>query len=133
MTRATAPSHKLPLQVPCYELLGMKELYIDFAGTKKESHPTCKAFNELTAGNCLTIGRDKDSLHLLNHVGIPVARLAKSAQARWQDRTDAIREIKVIALARRYKTDVKYSEFHEKFRKDSWEVPVVELRYLREE
>jgi ATP-dependent DNA helicase RecQ len=111
----------------------MKELYIDFAGTKKEGHPTNKALKELTTGNYLTIGRDKDSLHLLNHAGVPVARLAKSAQTRWQDRTCFITEIKVIALARRYKSDIKEQELQERCRDDSWEVPVVELRYLKEE
>ncbi len=133
MTRVTAPSHKLPLQISGYELLGMKEIFIDFAGTKQEGHPTSKALKELTTGNLLTIGRNKDSLQLLTHAGVPVARLAKSTQTRWQDRIDTIREIRVIALARRYKTDINNQEFQEKCRNDSWEVPVVELRYLRKE
>ncbi len=133
MTRATAPSRKLPLQVPCYELLGMRELFIDFAGTKKEDHPISKALNELTTGSCLTIGRDKNFIQLLNHVGVPVARLAKSAQTRWQDRTDDIRDIRVVALAKRYRSDIIDQEFQEKCHCDSWEVPIIELRSFREE
>jgi ATP-dependent DNA helicase RecQ len=132
-TRELAPSHKIPEQIPCYELLGMKELFINFAVTKEESHPTSKALQELTTGDYLTIGLDKNSLQLLNHTGVPVARLAKSAQTRWQDRTAAIMEIRVIALAGRYKTDIKDQKLQEKCRNDSWEVPVVELHYLREE
>jgi ATP-dependent DNA helicase RecQ len=61
-----------------------------------------------------------------------VARLAKSAQARWQDRLDVISEIKVIALAKRYRSDIKDQEFQGKCHGESWEVPVVELRYMME-
>jgi len=133
ITRTAAPSQRLDRPIPGYELLGMKELFIDFAGTKKEGHPTNTALKELTIGSRLTLVRDKDSLHLLNHAGVSVARLAKSAQASWQDRLDVISEIKVIALARRNRSDIKDQEFQGKCHGESWEVPIVELRYMREE
>ncbi|MCF6187667.1 MAG: UvrD-helicase domain-containing protein, partial [Desulfobulbaceae bacterium] len=133
MNREVTPSHTLPQLVPHYELLGMKELFIDFAGMKKESHPTSRAIRALTAGSRLTISRDNSFLHLLNHGGTPVARLSKTAQARWQDRIESIKEITVIALARRCRTDILDQDFQKRCQCESWEVPVVELRYLQEE
>jgi ATP-dependent DNA helicase RecQ len=133
ISRETIPSHKQPQLVSHYELLGMKDLYIDFAGMKKESHPTSRAIKELTTGSHLTISRKNSSLYLLNHEGIPVARLSKTARTRWQDRMESIKEIKVIAIASRYKTDIKDQEFQVRCQSDNWEVPVVELHYLQKE
>ena len=87
----------------------------------------------MTTGSRLIISRENSSLHLLNHDGIPVARLSKTARTRWQDRLDTIKEIPVIALARRYKTDIKEQGFQARCRREDWEVPVVELRYLEKE
>ena len=130
LTREVTPSCKLPQQAPRYELLAMKDLFIDFAGMKKENHPTSRAIEKLATGSRLKIGRENSFLHLLNQEGIPVARLSKTAQARWQDRIDTIKEITVIALVRRCRTDIKDQEFQARCQRDSWEVPVVELRYL---
>lgn len=130
VSREVTPSHKIPQLVPHYELLGMKELFIDFSGVKNQSHPTCRAIKELTTGDQLTASHENNALHLLNHAGIPVAQLSKKAQARWQHRINAVKEIKVIALARRYKTDIKDQEFQNRCQSDSWEVPIVELSYL---
>ncbi len=122
--------HKIPLLVPHYELLGMKDLFIDFAGFKKEAHPTCRAIKKLKMGDHLTASQENNSLYLLNHAGIPVACLSKQAQERWQKRIGAVREIKVIALARRYKIDIKDQEYQERCQNDNWEVPIVELSYM---
>jgi ATP-dependent DNA helicase RecQ len=130
MDRKVAPSRKPPKHILRYELLGMKDLYIDFAAMKKENHPTCKAIKELTTGSRLTIRERNGSLDLVNHEQIPVARLSKSARARWRDCLETIRDITVIALARRCRTDIKDQEFQARCRSESWEVPVVELRYL---
>lgn len=132
ITRRISPVHRQHSKVPRYELLGMKDLFIDFAATNKENHPGNMAIRELTTGSRLTISRIKKALYLLNHDGIAVARLSRAAQERWQSRIDTIREITVIALACRYKTDIKDQDFQLRCRNDSWEVPVVELRYLEE-
>jgi len=130
MDRKVAPARKPPGHILRYELLGMKDLYIDFAGMKKENHPTCRAITELTTGSRLTMKERNGSLDLLNHKQIPVARLSKTARERWRDRLENIRDITVIALARRCRTDIKDQEFQARCRSESWEVTVVELRYL---
>ncbi len=133
ITRQFSPVHKQHRQVPCYELLGMKDLFIDFAGKNQDSHPINSAIRELTTGSRLTINGKNNGLYLFNNAGITVARLSKTAQERWQSREDTIKDITVIALACRYKTDIKDLEYQKRCRSDSWEVPVVELRYLEED
>jgi ATP-dependent DNA helicase RecQ len=130
ISRKAVPFHKVPQLLPHYELLGMKDLFIDFSGFKKENHPTCRAIKELAMGDHLTASLENNSMHLLNHAGIPVACLSKKAQKRWQNRIDVVQEIKVIALARRYKTDIKDQEYQKRCQSDNWEVPIVELSYV---
>ncbi|MBU0944463.1 MAG: RecQ family ATP-dependent DNA helicase [Proteobacteria bacterium] len=130
VSRKMTPLQKVPQLLPHYALLGMKELFIDFAGVKGESHPTYQAIKELTTGDQLTANQENNSLQLLNHAGTPVACLSKNAQSKWQHRLNTIKEIKVIALARRYRGDIKDKEFQQRCQSDSWEVPIVELSYL---
>jgi ATP-dependent DNA helicase RecQ len=130
ISRKIIPSHNLPQLVPHYELLGMKELFIDFAGGKNENHPTCRAINELITGDHLTANQENNALYLLNHAGVPVAQLSKKAYARWKQRINMVKEIKVIALTRRYKIDIKDKEYQDRCQNDTWEVPIVELSFL---
>ncbi len=127
LSRKITPSHRVPQLLARYEFLGMKELFIDFAGVKKEDHPICRAIRELQAGEQLTASQGNTFLYLHNHAGIPVARLSKKAQTIWQNRINTIKEIKVIALVRRYKEDIKDQEFMNRCQCDTWEVPIVEL------
>lgn len=133
ISREIAPVRKSPQLTPHYALLGMKELFIDFAGIKKENHPTCIAIQELTTGDHLTIKQQDNSLYLHNDAGVSVACLSKNGQARWQHHLDTIQRIEVIALARRYKTDINDNDFQKRCRRESWEVPIVELSCLKKE
>jgi ATP-dependent DNA helicase RecQ len=127
--RKAIPFHKTPKLIPRYELLGMKDLFIDFAGFKQDNHPTCKAIKELKMGNCLTLSEDNTSLYLLNDADVPVARLSKKAQKKWKPHLAGIKKITVIALARRYKADIRDPKYQKRCWHDSWEVPIVELTF----
>ena len=66
-------------------------------------------------------------LDLVNNDGISIARLSKKAQAEWADRLNTIKEIRIIALVRRYKDDVADKAFQQNCIGDRWEVPIVEV------
>ncbi len=131
LRKSVIPSQKQLRPVSHYELLGMKDLFIDFAAMRKEDHPTNRALAGLSTGSCLRLSRENNSLLLVDHDGIPVARLSKAARERWQDHMDSIRELTVLALARRHKTDITDQEYQARCQCDSWEVPVVELRFVQ--
>lgn len=65
------------------------------------------------------------SVLFVNDENIAVGRLSKTAQAAWRERLDQIREIRVLALARRYKRDIDDTVFKDKCFGETWEVVVV--------
>ncbi len=129
VTRNISPSECRKAPRKHYRFLGMKDLYLDFAGLKKANHPVRRALRKLQTGNCLQAVIKKDNIELLNAKGIPVARLSRSSRRSWIDRLGMIEEIKVIALVRRSREDVGDQEFGSRCHGESWEVPIVEISW----
>lgn len=110
-----------------YTLLGLKDLFIDFAGIKSEHHPTRKALATLHAGSPLTFQVENDQVELVNSDRVPVACLSKAARSQWSGSLETAQEIKVVAMARRYIDDISDTAFRKRCHGESWEVPIVEL------
>ena len=112
-----------------YRILGMKDLFLDFAGMKTEKHISRKNLQELYTGDRLLVQIRNDSIELVNKNGISVGRLSHAARAEWLDYLDLIQDVRVVALVRRYKRDIKDTVFRDRCHGESWEVPIVELVY----
>ncbi len=110
-----------------YQLLGMKDLFLDFAGLQKENHPVRSALREINSGDCLETKIKNDRVELLDQNGVPVARLSKGACVNWINRLDLIYEVRVIAVVHRYKADINDNDFAARCHGDSWEVPIVDF------
>jgi ATP-dependent DNA helicase RecQ len=110
-----------------YTFLGMEDLYLDFAGRKNIQHPTRKALQKLQAGDRLRLERRNDHIELINPEGVSVARLSKTARNKWEGKAGSIREVRVVAMVRRYKEDINDKSFSTSCHGDIWEVPVVDL------
>lgn len=124
----------LPRQTECivpysYELLGMKDMFLDYGGVRPENHHVRMALAELAAGDMLTAKLCNDSVQLFNDAGVAVARLSKSAGLKWRDRLAEIKEIRVVAMVRRYKKDIQDQDYSNRCYGESWEVPVVEMKF----
>ena len=130
LNREVRPTRKVPQMIPHYELLGMKELYIDFAGIQKAENAICGAISELAVGDQLYIKKENQHIYLVNYKGVSVARLSSKACSQWKDRLGEVKEIKVVAIAKRFKTDIADVEFQKKYRQESWEVPIAEIKWL---
>ena len=107
----------------------MEDLFIDFAGFQKEKHPSRKAISELNAGDSVTLEIRNDKIELVDDKGVSVARLSESARHSWLHRLELIQEINVIAMVRRYKSDINEDAFKGSCHGESWELPVVEVIY----
>ena len=83
LSRSLSPVVKRNSANNHYTLLGMKDLYIDFAGMKNENHPSRVAICGLNTGDPLTLEIRNDQVELINDQGVSVGRLSKSARIEW--------------------------------------------------
>jgi len=112
-----------------YALLGMEDLFIDYAGRRLENSAIRRALTVLNCGDVLSLAGRGDHLELVNNEGVSVARLSKKAKHIWDSRLEFIEEITIVAMIRRYRDDVDDEKFKNRCHGDMWEVPVVELSY----
>lgn len=111
-----------------YILLDMDDLFIDFAGMRKEDHPSRKAIHELRVGESVFFKATDNTIELMNKVGVSVARLSKSTKNSWAKSLMEVEEAKVVAVVRRYKEDNSDETQKERCYGDRWEVPLVEVK-----
>jgi ATP-dependent DNA helicase RecQ len=127
--RRTAPDGKrIPPAVldRAYEMLGLSDVYVDFAARRPATDPLHAAIARLQPGDCLNHRLRNGIVELLDTAGQAVARLSQAASVRWQDRLAAIERIRVVAVVRRDRTEAK-PEYRDACRCDRWEVPLVEI------
>jgi ATP-dependent DNA helicase RecQ len=110
-------------------ILGMRDLFLDFAGQLPASAPVHRALASLKPGDHLQATALGQSIYLQTSDRISVARLAKEAQSLWALKLGEIQTIHVLALVRRQASQSK-PEYAERCRIDQWEIPLVEIASL---
>ena len=80
---ATVPHEVLAQR---YELLGLDDVDLGFAGSRFERHPIHTALAELQPGSPLQFVAHGEQIELADAQGRPVARLSQAACRRWKDR-----------------------------------------------
>ena len=110
-------------------LLGMEDLFLDYAGLRKEDSPVRRGLDELNAGDILYLTMCNDNLELVNTQGISVARLSKAALATWWQRVKDVEEVRIVAMVRRYRDNLADETFRNRCIGEVWEVPIVEVRH----
>ncbi|MGR9052331.1 MAG: ATP-binding domain-containing protein, partial [Gammaproteobacteria bacterium] len=110
-----------------YQVLGLKELDVGFAGRYASEHPMHRRLAALQAGCELFAERCGDKIVFL-HDGMAVARLSQQANTEWLPKYDAIERVTVLAMIRRRDTDGD-EDYRSQYRCAVWEVPFVEVRW----
>lgn len=110
-------------------LLGMEDLFLDFAGVRREEHPARLALMHLNVGDSLRLDIRNNHLELVNIEGLSVARLSRSAREQWWRLMDTVEAVRVVAMVRRYREYISDETFRQRCFGDVWEVPLVEVRY----
>jgi ATP-dependent DNA helicase RecQ len=111
------------------ETLGMRDLFLDFAGHYPTNAPVHRALASLKPGDLLQATALGQSIFLQTRDRISVARLAKEAQSIWAPKLGEIQTVRVLALVRRQAGQSK-PEYAERCRVDHWEIPLVEIASL---
>ena len=121
----------LPKEQPCapilsYEILPLKDLFLDYAGRKSPGHPIHAALKKLTPGDTLTLTQTGTMVGLCTENGLMVAALSREARPRWVEKHKLIRKIEVLAMVQRKISDCQ-PDFQQAIICPEWEIPIVEI------
>ena len=114
-----------------FELLGMQDMDLGFAGRKHTGHPVHEHLAGLEPGAILTPDSDGASISLCDSSGNRVARLSRTASEKWLPNLSTIRQIRVIGMLRRTSRD-EAEAFKPQCRCEQWEVPWAEFLHIPE-
>ncbi|MDD1606924.1 MAG: RecQ family ATP-dependent DNA helicase, partial [Methylococcaceae bacterium] len=106
-----------------YALLGLEDLYLDYAARFVTDDPIHHALATLQTGDFLTIKNHQDKL-VLCHSDIIVAQLSTKASSEWRDKLPRIQTVKIIALLQRT-IDDSDEKYRARCKTDQWELPLV--------
>jgi ATP-dependent DNA helicase RecQ len=109
-----------------YDLLGLKDIFLSYAGTFPPAHPIHTRLACLAAGHCLHLAAAGNGVELRDRENFTVARLSREAAAQWAGRLEEIVEARIVAMLR-WQADDAGPEFRALARADAWEVPVIEI------
>ncbi len=116
------------LQNKRYELIGLNEVYMDFAGCFHKGQRIHNLLSCLEAGHNVVFHPNNQAIEIHNNDGCCVAKLSKEGANKWSNRLDRICELRVIALLRRDRDDPE-NNFQDRIKVDHWELPILEAVY----
>ncbi|MBI5851575.1 MAG: RecQ family ATP-dependent DNA helicase [Planctomycetes bacterium] len=128
-SRAVAPGPETPepgLLARRFELLGLDELFLDFAGRRRPGDQVHEALRSLRSGDALRVVDGEPRLRLLAPSGVPVGELDAKASELWRPRLPQIEAARVVAVLRRERQQCS-GDFAAQCKVDRWEIPLVEL------
>ena len=113
-----------------YRVLGMKDLYIDFAGGKRANHSIHRSLARLQAGDLVKLQNgDHGQVRVLDEREEQVARLSRATARRWsQSRIAKVDEVRVLGMVHRTQDDSGDPKYRDRLQVESWEVPILEVR-----
>ena len=117
-----------------YEVLGMADLWLDFAGRRPRNHSIHRTLSNLQSGEPVTLKRDdRERVWVLNRRKEQVARLSAKAARQWSSsRIQQVEVTRVLGMAHRTKDDNVDPKYRDRLRVESWEVPILEVRTRQE-
>lgn len=113
-----------------YEVLSLEDIHLGYPGQFGPRHGIHKALAALSAGDKLAMRPAGDNgIGLFDATDVCVARLSRSAQADWGDKTGAVKEVRVLAMIQRSSKQDPDESRREQYRVENWEVPLAEVVY----
>jgi ATP-dependent DNA helicase RecQ len=109
-----------------YEILGLDDIYLDYAGNYPQTHSIHGQLAKLETGQCVSFCRKNERIEIQNDKGTCLARLSKQGVEKCMNRLDQILEVRVLAMLQRNRDDPD-EDFQKTIRADNWELPVLEV------
>jgi ATP-dependent DNA helicase RecQ len=112
-----------------YEVLGLIDVYLDYAGGFPQNHPIHAHLSQIQAGDKVSLAANDAATEIVDRTGFCVGRLSQSASNQWRDRLDRISEVRVVAMLERDRQDPQ-EDFRDRIKAEKWEVPVLEIVFV---
>jgi ATP-dependent DNA helicase RecQ len=109
----------------CYEIIGLDEVFISYAGIRSPGTRIHKALSSLHTGSSLSLRANGRSITLRTGDGVDVASLSSKSHNKWEQRLDHVQKAEIKAIVTRYKDEGEPLSGMP-IRSDSWEIPIVE-------
>jgi ATP-dependent DNA helicase RecQ len=109
-----------------YEILGLDQLYLDYAGRYAKSNPIHHHLRGLQTGHSVVFCPNHSKLEIHDTEGKYIACLSNEGANNWKERIDRIIDIRVLAILQRTRDDPDEG-FQQWIKVDEWELPVLEV------
>lgn len=113
-----------------YTVLGMQDLFIDFAGRKPKGNRVHRSLARMQTGDSVTLKRKQSGqVVVLDSEGVQVGLLSKNAAESWQEpELQQVDEVRVLGMVSREMEDCK-PEYRDRIVVSDWELPLLEVRH----
>lgn len=113
----------------CYELLGLKDIFLGFAGGFSKNSDIHRNLAKLQMGDKVSFQVNESEIFIQDQSRNIIAKLSKSACTQWRDKIPRLKKATVFAMITRYREDEEraYQRF---IRTDKWELPMIEVVVL---
>jgi ATP-dependent DNA helicase RecQ len=111
-----------------YELLGLNEIYLDYAGRFCQSDPIHHHLSMLQAGQSVSLRDNSTKLGIYDCEGRCVAQLSNDASNKRKNRLNKILDVRVVAMLKRDRDDPE-ENFQKSIKANEWELPILEVVY----
>jgi ATP-dependent DNA helicase RecQ len=109
-----------------YEVLGLSDVFLDYAGTFPQGHSIHAHLSQIQAGDRVFLSAGNPGILICNNEGICVGRLSQNASGKWKEKLHKVCEVRVVAMVGRDNMDVQEA-YRSLIEAEKWEVPLLEL------
>jgi len=124
----TAPTDELVLRRR-YDILGMEDLFLDYAGRKRLEDPVHASLAALKPGDPLRLVPNGDYIEIYDGKGYCVAQLSQMGRQSWRERLSSVERVTVLAMVQRHAED-SGEKYRDRCQCEQWEIPLAEVVYL---
>jgi ATP-dependent DNA helicase RecQ len=109
-----------------YEILGLDEVYLDYAGCFGPTDPIHRHLAELKTGQLVSLCMNNSKIEIQDLAGRCVGRLSSEGVGKWEQKLSQIEEVRLLAVLKRNRDDPA-EDFQRGIKTDNWELPVLEV------
>ena len=109
-----------------YEILGLDDIFMDYAGRFPKNHSIHKQLAKLKTGTEVFIVNGDRNVQVYDFGKHCISRFSNKAAENWRNRLESIHKVRILSMLTRTRADSD-GNFDEWIKTDSWELPILEI------